>query len=122
MSTSNAATFACESCGKSYRWRPDFAGKKLKCGCGNVMAVTSPPTVADVPEAAPLQEALRRVPAQAACPECSSPIAADAAICVNCGFNVQTGTRVETQVVAAAPKIGKPKKKKSAAGKPTPKA
>jgi len=57
MSTANAATFACESCGKSYRWRPDFAGKKLKCGCGNVMNLTSPPTLAHVPEPALLQEA-----------------------------------------------------------------
>src|SRR5882724_1756324 len=111
MSTTNAATFACESCGKSYRWRPDFAGKKLKCGCGNVMQPTSPPTVADVPEA-PLQEAPRRANA---CPECSSPITPGAALCVNCGFNLQTGAKVQTQVVAGAPTTGKTKKKKVAA-------
>ena len=118
MSTTNAATFACESCGKSYRWRPDFAGKKLKCGCGNVMQPTSPPTVADLPEA-PLQAA---PPRTTACPECSSPIAPGAAICINCGFNLQTGARVQTQVVAETPKTGKTKKKKSSAAKPAAKA
>src|SRR2546422_2520392 len=107
MSTANAATFACEACGKSYRWRPDFAGKKLKCGCGNVMHLTTPPTaVADVAEA-PLQPAPRR--AAAACPECASPVAPGAALCINCGFNLVTGTRVQTEVLAGAPTTGAPR-------------
>ena len=112
MSTTNAATFACEACGKSYRWRADFAGKKLKCGCGNVMQLTTPPAVADVAEA-PLQPAPRRA---TACPECSSPVAPGAALCVNCGFNLQTGARVQTQVVAGAPKTAKKKKKATPKG------
>ena len=117
MSTANAATFACEACGKSYRWRPDFAGKKLKCGCGNIMHLTTPPTAANVAEA-PLQPAARRAPAAgAACPECSSPFAPGAALCINCGFNLVTGTRVQTEVVASAPRTGKKKKKKKAAPK-----
>jgi hypothetical protein len=134
MSTANVATFACESCGKSYRWRPDFAGKKLKCGCGNVMHLTTPPPpppppadeiysdVADTPLTPAPRRGAPPAPAAAdgACPECSSPVAPGAALCVNCGFNLRTGAKVETQVLSGAPKTGAPKtgkKKKKAAPK-----
>src|SRR4051812_35151868 len=91
MNTTNAANFACEACGKSYRWRPDFNGKKLKCACGNIMLVTAPPAP-DLAEA-PLEEAPLR--AEEACPDCASAIAPGAAICVNCGFNLKTGAKVQ---------------------------
>src|SRR5439155_11483404 len=29
--------FLCEGCGKSYRWKAELAGKKVKCKCGAVM-------------------------------------------------------------------------------------
>src|SRR5881394_3346738 len=32
-----AGHFGCESCGKSYRWKPELAGRKAKCKCGAVM-------------------------------------------------------------------------------------
>ena len=31
-----AGHFGCESCGKSYRWKPELAGRKAKCKCGAV--------------------------------------------------------------------------------------
>ncbi|HYO11222.1 MAG TPA: hypothetical protein VER17_19810, partial [Tepidisphaeraceae bacterium] len=31
------AQFSCQSCGKSYKWKPEFAGRKVKCKCGTVM-------------------------------------------------------------------------------------
>jgi hypothetical protein len=34
--------FACEGCGKRYRWRREWAGRKLKCKCGGV--AVCPPT------------------------------------------------------------------------------
>src|SRR5258705_10557170 len=94
MSTTNAATFACETCGKSYRWRPDFNGKKLKCACGNVMLVTAPPPPPQMAEA-PLEEAPLR--AEEACPECASAIAPGGAICLTCGFNPKTGPKGQTE-------------------------
>jgi hypothetical protein len=39
------ARFACEECGKSYRWQPQLAGRVVKCACGKVM--TAPPTRPD---------------------------------------------------------------------------
>lgn len=29
--------FSCSSCGKQYKWKPEFAGRKVKCKCGFVM-------------------------------------------------------------------------------------
>ena len=31
------ATFSCDQCGKEYKWRPEFAGRKVKCKCRFVM-------------------------------------------------------------------------------------
>lgn len=32
-----AGKFACDGCGKQYNWKPELAGRKVKCGCGQVM-------------------------------------------------------------------------------------
>src|SRR5688572_18506605 len=31
------AQFACEICGRKYRWKPALAGRKVKCACGEEM-------------------------------------------------------------------------------------
>src|SRR4051794_13791942 len=31
------ASFSCDQCGKEYKWKPEFAGRKVKCKCGFVM-------------------------------------------------------------------------------------
>ena len=33
--------FSCDTCGKSYRWKPEIAGRKAKCKCGAVMLCPS---------------------------------------------------------------------------------
>lgn len=45
MSSVDEATFACSSCGRSFRWKPDLAGRKVKCKCGATLTV---PLVAPV--------------------------------------------------------------------------
>ena len=39
METAPAArpAFACPACGKRYIWKPEFAGRKVKCTCGSMM-------------------------------------------------------------------------------------
>ena len=37
MGTVAAGQFSCDACGKSYRWKPELAGRKAKCKCGAVM-------------------------------------------------------------------------------------
>jgi hypothetical protein len=36
---SMSSSFSCESCQKSYRWKPELAGKKVRCKCGHTMRV-----------------------------------------------------------------------------------
>lgn len=36
--------FPCTGCGNSYTWKPELAGKKVKCKCGTVISVPSDPT------------------------------------------------------------------------------
>lgn len=43
MSQSQVLNFQCISCGKSYRWKPELAGKKARCKCGQVMEVSAEP-------------------------------------------------------------------------------
>ena len=43
MSESQIQNFHCIGCNKSYRWKPELAGKKAKCKCGQVMEVPAEP-------------------------------------------------------------------------------
>ena len=31
--------FSCDNCGKSYAWKPQLAGKRVKCKCGSPLSV-----------------------------------------------------------------------------------
>jgi hypothetical protein len=45
MSAVDEVGFSCAACGKQYRWKPELAEKKVKCKCGNALAVPAvPPT------------------------------------------------------------------------------
>jgi hypothetical protein len=123
------AKFACESCGRQYPWKPEFAGKRAKCKCGQVLTVpASLPEVGAqdlfdlVPEpgSAPApkpQPAARTAPplggarhtaakgaaaATVRCPSCQAELAPGMALCMSCGFNLKTGQHVQTQVVGQA--------------------
>src|SRR3954468_20878395 len=39
MSDVATARFSCTGCGKSYAWKPEIAGKRVKCKCGTVITV-----------------------------------------------------------------------------------
>src|SRR5262245_47929842 len=39
MSTAAPVHFACDGCGKQYKWKPEIAGRKAKCTCGISMQV-----------------------------------------------------------------------------------
>jgi hypothetical protein len=36
---SSANKFKCDGCGRSYTWKPELAGRRVKCKCGQVMSV-----------------------------------------------------------------------------------
>lgn len=39
----DGARFSCEGCGKTYAWKPELAGRRVKCKCGHVMTVMQAP-------------------------------------------------------------------------------
>lgn len=47
---SEHAKFFCQSCGKAYTWKPELAGKRAQCKCGQMMIV--PPQL-DAPKPQP---------------------------------------------------------------------
>src|SRR5688572_5878478 len=98
--------FTCTACGKEYRWKPELAGRKAKCGCGAALVVpaerpagkvapvenpaapapsaaAAPLPVGPVPEA-PTAADLKPSPASssdAKCPVCGAALAAHAVLC-----------------------------------------
>src|SRR5688572_17434104 len=104
--------FACNECGKTYKWKPEFAGKKVKCKCGYVMTapkapVTAPP--ADEPDLDALYDlaedgraAAAAAPSMIRCPACTSEMEPGTQVCPSCGFNLKTGKRAKAAAVAGA--------------------
>jgi hypothetical protein len=103
--------FACNECGKTYKWKPEFAGKKVKCKCGYVMTapkapVTAPP--ADEPDLDALydladagQQAVAAAPAMIRCPSCTGEMEPGTQVCPSCGFNLKTGKRAKAAAAAS---------------------
>jgi hypothetical protein len=117
----------CPACGKGYRWNPELAGRKVKCKCGEVFRMAAPPgsvtpasntpvSITDktgqVGDGYDLHDTGVHAPAHGAaassassggdhCPSCNQPVKAGAVICINCGFNLKSGQRVQTCVEPA---------------------
>jgi predicted RNA-binding Zn-ribbon protein involved in translation (DUF1610 family) len=109
-------TFACDQCGKQYKWKPEFAGRKVKCKCGYVMsAPANAPTAKKVavPEddgpnldalydlADEGQQAASSAPAMIRCPHCRNEMEPGLGSCPSCGFNLKTGARPSRKAQAA---------------------
>jgi hypothetical protein len=39
MIATESPTISCEECGKTYRWKEELAGRKVRCKCGEVMFI-----------------------------------------------------------------------------------
>ncbi len=117
---SEQAKFTCQACGKQYTWKPELAGKRAKCKCGQMMTVPQQlhsdepdlDALYDLAEDEPARpartapQAAVTIPAQQAgarCPSCSAPMQPGAVLCVNCGFNLKTGKKMGTAVGGSAP-------------------
>jgi hypothetical protein len=130
----------CSGCQRHYKWSQKLAGKKVRCKCGEVIAVPLQVSAAEVPLAmleavedtydvagasqaprrpapalAPLG-AVARAAAAGQCPSCKTAVKPGAVICVNCGYNLQAGTKLRTEIAApvrqatgqrAAPSLGR---------------
>jgi hypothetical protein len=99
--------FSCQQCGKSYKWKPEFAGRKVKCKCGFTMTAPKEPpgraaAASDEPDLDALysladegKQAAKSGAVEAAmrCPSCKSALEPGASVCATCGFNLKTGTK-----------------------------
>lgn len=47
MADTTLGTFSCEGCGKQYAWKPELAGRAVKCRCGAVMRAPAEPPPPD---------------------------------------------------------------------------
>lgn len=105
-------TFSCSSCGKSYRWKPELAGKSARCKCGEKMHV--PERLEPAAPMAPPEASHLREPANPSCPSCGQPIKPQAVICISCGHNLQTGAVLETSVGRAVRQSSGPRQSRYA--------
>jgi len=107
-------TIVCPACGKRFRWRPEFAGRRARCAAcrrvlqlpeqedGPVLALDDAPAPAPAGSGAELRFAADGA-GGATCPSCHAPVAANAVICVNCGLNLKTGEVLASVVEPASP-------------------
>lgn len=70
MSDAAIAKFGCDSCGRTYSWKQEIAGKRVKCKCGSVMTVPRElappePQLDDLYDLAPSEEESQRAHAAA---------------------------------------------------------
>ncbi|MBM3999295.1 MAG: hypothetical protein FJ297_07110 [Planctomycetes bacterium] len=108
-------TIACR-CGQKLNVKDELAGKRVKCPkCGAALSIPgSDPSVAGSARgdarAAPASKAahrrqddafdeiglILRGEGEAECPSCRSAVPKNAVLCVNCGYNFQSGQRIQT--------------------------
>ena len=100
---------ACD-CGKSLSVRPQLAGKAVKCpGCGKPLRIPAAPTAGqpsaadpELTDAADVESLMDEVNLKASatgrrCPDCRKDMQPDDVICVNYGFNTETGRKLGTR-------------------------
>jgi hypothetical protein len=128
MSSSAEGKVRCEHCQRAYAWQEKYAGKKVRCKCGEAIRfpATNPAQQelelelnldsgydlnlgASKASAKPAGNALDtpdgqlNVPPPAnfggpVCPSCKANVRPGAVICVSCGFNLKEGSKINTAV------------------------
>lgn len=122
MSDTQDQRVTCPQCSKGYRWSAKLAGRLVDCKqCGQRFEVPEQPGVGrsldsepnpdgtydlaldDEGRTAADPEPKAAPPIGGKCPACNVKVADTAVICLNCGFNMKEGKRVQTAIVADAP-------------------
>lgn len=84
--------FSCKGCGQHLEAPPEMAGETVECPqCGTrleIPSLTKTTLIAPPPSPAAGQK----------CPECGADMAADAVLCIHCGFHQKLGKKIDTQL------------------------
>ncbi|HVT87973.1 MAG TPA: hypothetical protein VHD56_03900 [Tepidisphaeraceae bacterium] len=112
MAQTGTARFTCSGCGRTYRWKLELAGKKVKCGCGHVMIAPEPTAeTVDLPEeedglydlapdAESKPKARHKLPESGSdCPACGQALVQGAILCVQCGYDLQSGKTINSDAI-----------------------
>jgi hypothetical protein len=103
----NPIAIECPECHKEMKAPAELQGKRIKCkGCGHAFvvkaaaapaaAVKKPVDDEDEGPAGPYE--FKQIQLKPRCPECAKELPSeDTAVCINCGYNMRTRTRVQTK-------------------------
>lgn len=126
----------CPSCGKGYRWQASLINRRVPCKqCDTEFRVPDAPGVGLAIEPEPLTDdgtydldydAAADTPASpehhaapatnGKCPSCNSPVRQGAMLCLNCGFNMAEGKKIQAPTVEALPEEDKKAMRRELAG------
>jgi hypothetical protein len=85
------------SCGKTIQAQPEHAGKRIRCpDCKAIVSVPAPEVPVEVAEVAEVAEQGYDVAKVRKCPGCRREWPANTVICVECGYNFETGKQLKT--------------------------
>ena len=100
----------CGSCGAGFKAKESLAGRRVKCPtCKSPITIQAAAkkqapakTKATVPAHNPLldlldEQNIRSVARGPVCESCGAEIGAEAIVCIECGFNQETGIQLETE-------------------------
>lgn len=99
-------TITCPTCGRRYRWKRRLAGRRVRCKCkASIDVPAQPPQAVAAADTGGEQAGATRMAGAGTggaeiknCPSCGAAASADAVICVDCGFNLVTGTPIQSRV------------------------
>jgi hypothetical protein len=124
------------ACGKKLKAPATAIGRKAKCpACGNVLTIEAPPpppveddalgALYDLADAEKDAAKSNQVDDSPRCPQCAAEMAPSAVLCVNCGYDVRTKSKLAAKPVVTRPVVNldgaksskKPKDKMAPEGK-----
>lgn len=93
-------TVTCQ-CGKSFQAKDELAGRTMQCpSCGAGLHIPGGGNMGDL-----LTEAGLETRTGDSCPNCNAELPENAVLCVQCGYNIQTGQRMQT-LTATGERVG----------------
>ena len=89
----------CGTCAKRFKAGDKLAGRRVKCPqCQGFIDIPTPrPEPAKQDDFYNLLDEAQQTPVERKCPSCSRPMGINDVLCVGCGYNIRTGTKVQLE-------------------------